>query len=537
MTATDFLITASVDGQLKFWKKQPAGIEFVKHFRSHLGPITGLCVSADGLWLCTASTDKSIKFYDVINFDMVCMMKLDFIPSSCHFVNVNAHRPTVALGEKDSGTVHILDMGNDDTQAHTRLAVHKKPVVTLVYNHHFNILISTDESGMIEYTDMETLSMPSSHVTFSMKSHTDLYELAKKKTSARGMSLSPDGLSFAIMGADRHVRVFKFLSGKMVREYDESIDSLHQRQKDVLTKIDPVEFGRRMAIEKEIEKIGAQGVQSSVIFDDSGNFIIYPTMLGIKIVNIVDNVVVRVLGKSETDRYTCLALTQGKVSNLISGTGLALSTKNDPTLFAAAFKKQRFFLFSQRDPSDAEVSGVSRDVFNERPSREEAEAVQPQQYEVGRIAILHTNQGDIHIKLFPDECPKTVENFVTHARNGYYNGTIFHRVIKQFMIQGGDPEGNGTGGESIWGGEFIDEFHRNLRHDRPFTVSMANAGPNTNGSQFFITTAPTPWLDNKHTVFGRVFKGMETVQAIEKVKVDKNDKPYEDIKILSIDIQ
>ena len=112
--------------------------------------------------------------------------------------------------------------------------------------------------------------------------------------------------------------------------------------------------------------------------------------------------------------------------------------------------------------------------------------------------------------------PKTVENFATHATNGYYDGVIFHRVIKGFMVQTGDPLGDGTGGTSIWGHEFEDEFHRSLRHDRPFTVSMANAGPNTNGSQFFITTAPTTWLDNKHTVFGRVVQGMDVVQGIEK---------------------
>ncbi|KAF1779250.1 Cyclophilin-like domain [Phytophthora cactorum] len=104
------------------------------------------------------------------------------------------------------------------------------------------------------------------------------------------------------------------------------------------------------------------------------------------------------------------------------------------------------------------------------------------------------------------------------------------------MVQTGDPLGDGTGGESIWGGEFEDEFHRSLRHDRPFTLSMANAGPGTNGSQFFLTTVPTPWLDNKHTVFGRVEHGKDTVSSIESARVDKSDKPLKDIKIINIDI-
>ena len=114
---------------------------------------------------------------------------------------------------------------------------------------------------------------------------------------------------------------------------------------------------------------------------------------------------------------------------------------------------------------------------------------------------------------------------------------VFHRVIKGFMVQTGDPQGDGTGGESCWGGEFEDEFHRSLKHDRPFTLSMANAGPNTNGSQFFITCVPTPWLDNKHSVFGRCVRGGDVVTAIENVEVDRNDRPVEEIKILNISLK
>eukprot|EP00246_Nothoceros_aenigmaticus_P001782 TRINITY_DN12415_c0_g1_i2.p2 TRINITY_DN12415_c0_g1~~TRINITY_DN12415_c0_g1_i2.p2 ORF type:complete len:231 (+),score=38.89 TRINITY_DN12415_c0_g1_i2:935-1627(+) len=212
----------------------------------------------------------------------------------------------------------------------------------------------------------------------------------------------------------------------------------------------------------------------------------------------------------------------------------------DPTLVACAFKKHRAYFFSRREPEDAEDATKGRDVFNEKPPPEELLAIS----DVGKATttslpdnvILHTTAGDIHIRLYPEECPRTVENFTTHCRNGYYDNLIFHRVIKGFMVQTGDPLGDGTGGQSIWGGEFEDEFHKSLRHDRPFTLSMANAGPNTNGSQFFITTVATPWLDNKHTVFGRVAKGMDVVQGIEKVKTDRNDKPYQDVKILNVTV-
>lgn len=148
------------------------------------------------------------------------------------------------------------------------------------------------------------------------------------------------------------------------------------------------------------------------------------------------------------------------------------------------------------------------------------------------IAVFETNQGTIEFKLFPDVAPKTVENFTTHIKNGYYDGLIFHRVIKQFMIQGGDPTGTGRGGQSIWGKPFDDEVSRELKFDKPGLLAMANAGPGTNGSQFFITTIKTPWLHMKHTIFGEVISGYDIVEKIEMCKTLPGDKPVEEQKIL-----
>ena len=128
--------------------------------------------------------------------------------------------------------------------------------------------------------------------------------------------------------------------------------------------------------------------------------------------------------------------------------------------------------------------------------------------------LIETSLGDLVIDLFVKECPKTCENFRTHAKNGYYNGIIFHRIIEEFMIQGGDPTGTGRGGESIWGKNFKDECVSSHSFDRPGLLAMANAGPGTNGSQFFITTVATPWLNMRHTIFGEVVNGMDVVDAI-----------------------
>ena len=141
-------------------------------------------------------------------------------------------------------------------------------------------------------------------------------------------------------------------------------------------------------------------------------------------------------------------------------------------------------------------------------------------------ATIETSKGRMVIELYQDEAPKTVENFVTLAKKGFYNGIIFHRVIPGFMIQTGDPTGTGRGGP---GYSFADEFSPALRHDSAGVVSMANAGPNTNGSQFFITLVPTPFLDDKHSVFGRVIEGQEIAEQIAAAPRDRNDRPLEQI--------
>ncbi len=150
------------------------------------------------------------------------------------------------------------------------------------------------------------------------------------------------------------------------------------------------------------------------------------------------------------------------------------------------------------------------------------------------VVVIETTLGNIEITLRPDVAPKTCENFLGLIAKNYYNGTIFHRVIKSFMIQGGDPTGTGAGGESIWGKSFVDEFNANIKFDKMGVLAMANRGPNTNGSQFFITTAATPWLNMRHTIFGEVTSGYDVVKKIEMVQTGAQDRPVEAVKILKV---
>lgn len=225
--------------------------------------------------------------------------------------------------------------------------------------------------------------------------------------------------------------------------------------------------------------------------------------------------------------------------------------------------KKRFFAALLAATMIITMTGCGKKVDNQIQNYNFAKYSEPDAGE--EIAILKTSMGDIYLRFFPEAAPKAVENFKTLAKNGYYDGVIFHRVMNDFMIQGGDPEGTGYGGQSCWGEAFEDEFSVDARNFRG-ALSMANAGSNSNGSQFFIVQAKTvsddllsqmkdlpqmfsekvtdvyaknggtPWLDGKHTVFGFAFKGMDVVDAIAAVKVDGASKPKIDVVINSVEI-
>jgi peptidylprolyl isomerase domain and WD repeat-containing protein 1 len=205
----------------------------------------------------------------------------------------------------------------------------------------------------------------------------------------------------------------------------------------------------------------------------------------------------------------------------------------DPLIIGWSLRKNRFCVFSGRMPESDSKRGENAEEVSRKDAHKFKDTSTLEGKRLSTQAIIATSLGDIHVRLFPEFAPKAVENFVTHAANGYYDNTLIHRVVKGY-IQGGDPNNDGTGGESIWGGKFEDEFVPELTHDKPFALCLANSGPNTNGSQFFITTIPSPWLNKRHTIFGRAFKGTEVVTEIEGLKTDNFEKPLMDVRILRV---
>jgi peptidylprolyl isomerase domain and WD repeat-containing protein 1 len=555
---TDFIITASSEGYVKFWKKVPLGIEFVKGYHSHEKEVVDLSISPDGRRLCSVGMDQSLNFYDVLNFDMTRVVDLHFEPSSCKWVSRSGDAdPMIAVSESQTGAIHVWTTTNNVTQnpSFTVRAHGKNPVVSMSLNSKNGNVVSIDLRGIIEYwsPSMEG-KFPFKAVKFKSKMDTDLLSVARNKSIIPlCLAASPDGNYFSVLSSDGCIRVFHYRTGKIKRvivghHHDSNTmnDALSEEEKSALAK--------RNAMEDELSSRNDLRGQS-LLYDDSGNFLICTSSKGINIIHIASKKIIRTLGEFEdTERFVNVALYQGvpKVSSQRAASkniGKAIDRSApllDPTIIATSIGnsgKTRFFLFTTREPSE----DGKRDVYNERPDATQVRRVNNSSSgsDSGKNSAsnalptnvtIHTTKGDITVKLFGNECPRTVENFTTHGKNNYYNNIIFHRVIKNFMLQTGDPRGNGTGGESIWGGTFEDEIHPLLKHEKPGILSMANAGPKTNGSQFFITTVPCTWLDGKHTVFGSVTEGMDVVRNIENVPTNDEDKPLDDVRIISMTV-
>ncbi|KAL7068557.1 peptidyl-prolyl cis-trans isomerase, cyclophilin-type family protein [Cryptosporidium serpentis] len=590
---TGFVVTASIDGIIKFWKninlkKKPDDykdnrLEFVKLFKAHKGIISDLSMSTCGNFLVSISCKEMIyNLFNVTSFDMISSIKLPFKPGKCRFILDNSKStsnyiisPSIAISDSETPRVYIIPPNGDYIQSLEKLLFyhyHKAIVNCLCYCPFTNIMISGDISGGLEVWDPQTLSLPKKMATknfklsyknmikYEYKSETDLFELQKAKIYPIYINCSPNEETFALLCSDSSVRIYRTSTAKCIKIYDESISMYKLCQddpKNEILQIDPLEFGMRRKIELELNKKDSSFLNFQTLhFDETSKYILYTSIIGINIVDLINNKKVVILGKLENGkRFLSFTLLQHNHANIRKSTlntekyDLVSSVFN-PIVIASAYKSNRLYVFSRKLPIlENGHFDFNRDLYNDKPTKDEIEKLNkvekslkiPRELnknkKIAKMVILHSSKGDITIELFSEYySPKASENFSIHCLNGYYNNCVFHRVIKNFMIQTGDPHGDGTGGKSIWGGLFEDETNNGLMHNKPFIVSMANSGPNTNGSQFFITTVPCPWLDGKHTIFGKVIHGFDTVKSIENSKTNKNDRPIEDIYIISTSV-
>ncbi len=357
----------------------------------------------------------------------------------------------------------------------------------------------------------ESPSLERNGVKFTSKFDTDLYSILKKKVHVISLAMNPSGSHFAVYGSDRKIRLFEYSTGKSVVQYDERMkvyDAQVQKRQALgesssSNGMDTIDYGNRAAREKEMSDTTIMNLKSdasyqecgnqslSLQFDPSGRYLIVPTIIGVKVIEWSTNKCRKVIAKGDASTFRflggCMCLGEAKIDKQMhlarsAGVGTVSSVKgkdaekkSDALYVTMAFNKRRFYVFSHFDPiinaektqddKNQQEAAINRDILNEPPDAEDLllnnmDGKNAEETKLGKEAILRTTMGDIHIRLFPEETPRTVENFCGHARSSYYDNVIFHRVIKGFMIQTGDPLGDGTGGESIWGGEFEDEFVR-----------------------------------------------------------------------------
>lgn len=537
-TSDGLIIVGLMNGAVKFYRKvEPAAkdeaegqLEFLKQFMAHPNkPVNQLVVNKE-LLATLGENDNSIKIFDLASLDMIQVLNLEFVPGSGTTLATWFNSDKLVIPEKESKNVYIVD--TETSEAKILESVHRFPITSLVYASKFQCFISCDTKGIIEYWD-ENGFLPKT-VSFKFKSETDLFDIAKSKSKADELVLSPDQTHFVtISKPDEAIRIYRVETGKLVKKIDESA-SVYENDADK----------NLLHLHHEISanNFGSISNKSNIVFDENGKILIYPSLVGIKIINLQTMKLIATLGQQDCSdlilRFSkVLLLNKSSIqkfdSQMLASENSLIDSKlmRHPIIVATATNLNRLYEFSNQKES------CTKD-YNLKSTRESStRAVPVAKSNSYSRATLHTTKGDIKIKFFPGLAPKTVENFTKLCEKKYYNNVIFHRVIKDMMIQTGDPLGDGTGGESAWGGYFKDEFNPLLTHNRPFMVSMANAGPNTNGSQFFITTEETPWLNNKHTIFGEVTDGMDTVKAIAEVETDERDAPMNQISILSTTLE
>jgi peptidylprolyl isomerase domain and WD repeat-containing protein 1 len=455
-------------------------LEFVKSFTAHVGPVAALCIdSANDTVASIGKDDGFIKLYDVSTFDATAMVKTSLTSSmgaaACFLCDASKDL-LLGLSDSSNGKIYIYSIAT--LSLIQTLTLHSKPVTAMAYNSKHNCCVSADEQGVLEVWDCTsgsnsqhskegeeavvgaTCSMARNQMEYASKLDTDLYALAKKNTHALCISMSTN--YFVVYGADHKVRVYHLSTGKVAVRYDERLEMYEGKFSTY--GMDSIEYGKRAATEREMMDHQQQqtmlGMSHLVEMDPSERYLLIVTMVGIKLIEWKKNKMVKIIGKSDASQLRflsfslCLGDAKTNQQMLLarsSGSSIAVEDKKkaqDAILVALSYQQRRFYVFSHVDPlqdqhekESADKTIVARDIWNEPPSAQDRLLGSEGGHRSGGAshaaafakAILRTTMGDIHIKLFA-EVPKTLENFCGHARSGYYDNVIFHRVIQVGIV-------------------------------------------------------------------------------------------------------
>ncbi|OHT01347.1 Peptidyl-prolyl cis-trans isomerase cyp15 [Tritrichomonas foetus] len=512
----NFFLSMSVDGVLKFWHKpeKENELDFVKKISTKDGTFFSYSISYDGKYIATGSKNGRVCIFDIPSFDLI--NRFDFkIPDAvtvCFFHDngIPIYQLGIAFSSKpEIIIIDILDLVDENNSIPKTLSTiprtSSKPIVVMNFILQKNCAITVDADGAIEFFKSDGTTP---EFDFQSTFETDLYSLAADDLRAVSIAVAKPGNYFAICCNNWSVKIFETKTCKIVRTLVETNENAYGLDQD--------DFDSRVLSERQFRVVNSY---FCVDFDDSGTIISFPTQFGIKFISVETGDLLRIIGRVEKhERFNSVAL---------------MPDEKSPAAILTSFDKLRFYLFTNKPPESSK-----RDVLNEKSNEKTVKTVKIRRTTLAKlptVAILHTTFGSIKFEMYPDECPKTVENFVTHAKRGYYDNIRFHRVIRNFCVQTGDPTGSGIGGESIWGKTFEDEILPDGHtFDEPFMVGMANSGKNTNASQFFITTASAKNLNGLHTCWGKVIDGFDTIRRMELVKVDIHHHPWDEIKLVNI---
>ncbi|EMG49447.1 Peptidyl-prolyl cis-trans isomerase cypE [Candida maltosa Xu316] len=452
----EIIITGSTTGIVKFYiidEDNDDSFKCIKTFNPHQGnKITRLITNESSL-ASFAEGDNIVNIYDMNTLDMIYMVDItekSQLPSKYASSWYHEH---IVITNDDHNWIYYSTEDEDDMEIGR--TPHDAKITHIVYVLDYGCFVSVDEKGFIEIWNPVNGQFPSV-CRFKVKSETDLFFFRKNKIVVDYLGYF-ENRNLIVVGHEGGFKLFDITTGKIV----DSVDN-------------------------------PRVLNSNIILE--GNEVYYSTPTGIQVYNLKKKSDIRSIRLPEDGYYLGLLRDDDEGSSvdsslLMPGAAFDESKFNStaqPTLIATG--KERIYNLSNITNETRKKAKLKNDEYSK--------------------VTLHTTKGDIKLKLFPEYAPKTVENFLTLCKRKYYNNVIFHRVIRDFMIQTGDPKGDGTGGESCWGGYFEDEFSDQISHEE-YIVSMANAGPNTNGSQFFITTGDVQFLDNKHTIFAKVISGFE----------------------------